>query len=145
MLAKDIKIKTILRQRAFIAEQLLQSGESKNRDGDPAYQYSGHIYPENIEYFENEGYDVTPVKSDMLTAMLKGLPIHIFTPKEDIELGMNDMQDAEALLKQEQEEKERRKQEIHAVAESAADELFEKIFGVPRPYAEGPDYPDEEG
>ncbi|MBQ2835882.1 MAG: hypothetical protein IJE68_03510 [Clostridia bacterium] len=144
MLAKDIKIKTLLRQRAFIEEQLSSASDSRNEDGDPAYCYTGYIYPENIEYFKNEGFDVTRVKSDMLTAARKGLPSYLFTPNNDIELGMNDMQDAEELLEKEKEEHNQRKQEIHAVAEATADRLLEHIFGVPRPYADGPDSSDED-
>ena len=144
MLAKDIKVKTLLRQRTFIEELLTKLGNSKNRDGHPAYSYIGYVYPENIEYFENEGFDVTLVKSDLLTADLKGLPLHVFIPKEDIELGMNDMQEAEELLKQEQDARNQREQEIHAAAEAVADDFFERVFGVPRPYADGPDSSDED-
>ena len=144
MLAKDIKVKTLLRQRDYIEKELSKAGDSKNRDGDPTYTYCGCIYPENIEYFENEGFDIALVKSDMLTAALRGHRLYLFTPKEDIELGMNDMQDAEELLKKEQKENKQWEEEIHAAAEAAADDILGCIFGVPRPYADGPDSSDED-
>ena len=43
MLAKELKIKTMKKQREFIKKQL--SHVDTRNDGDTAYRYVGHIYP----------------------------------------------------------------------------------------------------
>ncbi len=77
MLAKEIKIKTIKRQREFITEQLAST--VNREDGDCAYTYVGYIYPEVIQHFKSEGFTVKPVESDLMLAMTKGVPIYLFT------------------------------------------------------------------
>ena len=56
MLAKEVKIKTILKQRSFIENGL--SLAPHNKDGDPSFRYIGYLYPENARYFRNKGYDI---------------------------------------------------------------------------------------
>ena len=76
MLAKELKIKTLKKQREFIEEQL--SLADTRKDGDTSYTFVGHIYPEVIKYFEEEGFVVTRVPhSDMLTAATKGTPVDL--------------------------------------------------------------------
>lgn len=77
MLAKEVKIKTMKKQREFIKKQLL--GTSKDKDGDTSYRYVGYIYPEVRKYFENEGYDVREVKNEAVLGFTKGLPLFVFT------------------------------------------------------------------
>lgn len=93
MLAKELKIKTLKKQREFIAEQL--SHVDTRGDGDTAYSYVGYIHPEVIKHFESEGFVVTPVKSDMLNVATKGKPVYVFTIG-DIELTEEELQQAEA-------------------------------------------------
>lgn len=93
MLAKELKIKTLKKQREFIKNQL--SHADVRKDGDTAYPYVGHIYPEVIEYFESEGFIVTKVESDLLTALTKGMPIYIFVVG-DVKLTKEEIQEAEA-------------------------------------------------
>lgn len=71
MLAKEIKINNIKRQREFIKKQLENRLKHPNKDGDTAYRYIGHILPEVIEYFKGEGYNVERVVSEELTAATK--------------------------------------------------------------------------
>ena len=108
MLAKEIKIKTIKKQREFIKNQLASA--INREDGDCAYTYVGHIYPEVIQYFQSEGFVVTLVKSDLMLAMTKGVPIYLFT--------VNSIALSEEELKQAEE------------YDSTTDELMKSIFGV---------------
>ena len=93
MLAKELKIKTLKKQREFIKEQL--SHGDVRRDGDTAYRYVGHIYPEVIAYFESEGFSVKKVESDLMTALTKGMPTYIFVVG-DVKLTEEELQAAEA-------------------------------------------------
>lgn len=93
MLAKELKIKTLKKQREFIQEQL--SHADTRNDGDTAYRYVGHLYPEVIKHFESEGFVVTQVHSDLLSAMVKGLPVYLFTVG-DVELSEEELEQAEA-------------------------------------------------
>lgn len=93
MLAKELKIKTMKRQREFILRQL--SNADNRDDGDTAYRYVGHIYPEVIEYFENEGFVVTQVNSELMSAISRGLPVYVFTVG-DIKLSEEELKRAEA-------------------------------------------------
>ena len=93
MLAKEVKIKTLKRQREFIEEKLMKISTSQN-DGDSSYSYVGYVYPEVIKYFEDEGFVVTPVKSEMVTAMAKGRPVYLFTVG-DIKLSEEELKQAE--------------------------------------------------
>lgn len=93
MLAKDIKIKTLKKQREFIKEQL--SHVDFQKDGNPAYCYIGYIYPEVINYFEEEeGLLVSQVHSDLLSVLTKGMPVYRFIP--NIKLSDEEMKQAEA-------------------------------------------------
>lgn len=94
LLAKEIKIQTIRKQREFIRKQLLET--KKNKDGDTAYCYVGHIFPEVIKYFEKEGFTITKVQSELLSAMTKGIPVYVFTIDDTIVLNEEDLQQAEA-------------------------------------------------
>jgi len=80
MLAKETKIHNLIHQRNFIRAML----EAPKKDGDPAYRYSGYVYPENREYFEKEGYDITTLTSTEALKITDGLPLNIFIPCENI-------------------------------------------------------------
>ena len=93
MLAKEIKIMTLKRQREFIEKQLRQITMDRD-DGDSSYSYVGYIYPEVIKHFEKEGFVVTLLKSDMLLVATRGLPMYLFTVG-DIPLSKEEMKQAE--------------------------------------------------
>lgn len=95
MLAKEVKIKNIKKQREFIKEQLEHRLDHQNKDGDTAYRYVGHVLPEVIAYFTNEGYKVERITSDMLTAATKGLPVYLFTISDDVVLNDEELKAAE--------------------------------------------------
>lgn len=94
MLAKEIKIKTLKQQREFILKELTHLPECR-KDGNCLYRYVGYIYPEVIEYFRNEGFTVTEIKSDFITALSEGSPVYIFTVSDDIKLSEKEMEQAE--------------------------------------------------
>lgn len=94
LLAKEIKIQTIRKQREFIRKQLLKTKRSV--DGDTSYCYVGHIFPEVIKYFEKEGFAVTKVQSELLSAITKGIPVYVFTIDDLVQLNEKDLQQAEA-------------------------------------------------
>ena len=124
MLAKEIKIRTIKQQREIIKEAINNIASYKG-DGDSAYIYVGHVYPENIEYFKSEGFEVTKLESDLLIAFAKGMPVYLFTIRDDVVLTEEEMQQAEAVNIQEQEDRRT----------ITLEELFEQSD----PYEYGPD------
>ena len=95
MLAKDIKIQNLKRQREFIREQLLTKAAGFAYDGDVAYTYVGYIFPEVKMYFEGEGFDVEEVYVEELDAKFGGKPIHLFTPRDNIKLTADEQTMAE--------------------------------------------------
>ena len=114
MLGRKIKIMTILRQREFITRQLEDTGYAAN--GNPAYTYIGYIYPENEAYFYSEGWRITEVKCDILTADVEGLPIWLFRPQDDIMLTDEELEKAEQYIELREEypsEEDSRKNKIN--------------------------------
>lgn len=93
MLAKELKIKTLKKQRKFIKDQL--SHADAGNDGNTAYRYAGHVYPEVIKYFESEGFVVTQVHSELLTALANGMPVYLFAVG-DVELSEEELEQSEA-------------------------------------------------
>ena len=82
MLGKEIKIATLMKQRRFIEEQLKRAPERSN-DGDVSYRYVGHVYKENIKFFENEGFFIYREYSEKLVAEVHGLPVYVFVPDDE--------------------------------------------------------------
>ena len=97
MLAKEVKIKNFKRQREFIKEQLENRQENLREDGDTAYRYIGHIFPEVIGYFESEGFDIKKNESELLLASTKGLPVYTFTIRDDVVLNEEELKAAEEI------------------------------------------------
>ena len=85
MLAKEIKIRNLIRQRDFIKEQL----DLTLLNGNAAVSYVGEVFLENFEYFTEEGLTVRKLDSERILAENMGMPIYVFsarnadlTPKE---------------------------------------------------------------
>ncbi|MGN1327474.1 MAG: hypothetical protein ACI4VQ_05330 [Clostridia bacterium] len=105
MLAKDEKIKKLMLQRMYIKERLstnaLSTHEGENiwdalNDengiiGDPSYLYPGYVYPENVRYFQKEGYDVKEIQPQDGFAVTKGRPAFLFTPSNSVLLDEKEM------------------------------------------------------
>lgn len=99
MLGKEVKIATIMKQRRFI-EQQLKDAPKRSEDGDVSYRYVGHVYQENIEFFQNEGFFIYQPCSDSLTANTHGLPVYVFIPDDEkIILTKEELKQAEEAIK----------------------------------------------
>lgn len=92
MLAKELKIKNLKKQRDFIEGMLRFVADEKN--GDISATYVGYVFPENVSHFQAEGYDVVRIKSDCLTAAVEGSPVYLFIP-QDIVLTEEELKQAE--------------------------------------------------
>lgn len=95
MLAKELKIKNIKRQREFIQEQIEKMLKHPNEDGNTAYPYVGYVFPEVIDYFKGEGFAVKRVNSEMLIAATKGVPAYLFIVSDEVKLSEEEMKEAE--------------------------------------------------
>lgn len=93
MLAKEIKIKTLRRQQNFIEGQIKKAVSSK--DADHSYAYVGHVYPEVIEHFKKEGFNVQIITSEWALALSKGRALNVFTVRDDITLSAEEQKQAE--------------------------------------------------
>ena len=122
LLAKKLKIKTLKKQREYIQKSIF-SLASRGVAGDPAFIYSGYIYPEVIRYFEEQGFDIKLVKADIVMATNKGKPLYIFTPKDNLELSEEEMRKAESYIATQV------LNEQQTDAETIADGLLSSIFG----------------
>ncbi len=110
MLAKEIKIRNIKKQRGFIENQLRGLMDPERKDGDTAYRYTGQILPEVIEHFTNEGFKVERISSDEFTAATKGLPAYLFTISDQVVLTDEDLENSRSILAKEIKIKNIRKQ-----------------------------------
>lgn len=63
MLAKEIKISIMKKQKDFIAEAILKVAKACS-DGCAVYKYCGFIYPEVQKALEEEGIKFTPISPD---------------------------------------------------------------------------------
>ncbi len=89
MLAREIKIRTLVKQQRFIEEQLRAT--ISKEDGNPSYKYIGQVYPEVIEYFEKSGFSVIEVNSSFLRALTHGQPVYLFRISNEIKLTENEL------------------------------------------------------
>ena len=80
MLAKELKVRELIRQRNFIKGEL----KTPRPDGDPSYRYIGYVFPENKKHFEENGYNVTTFFGVEVLPVTEGKPLNVFTPKDDI-------------------------------------------------------------
>ncbi len=68
----------------------------KNNFTYTVYMYTGHLHPEVIKYFEEEGFTITKLQSDILNLVTKGLPTYLFTVSDEIVLSDEELKEAEA-------------------------------------------------
>jgi len=90
MLAKIAKMQNLRKQRDYIYSQLtylIQNSE----DGDITYHYLGQIFPENVRYFEEEGFKIVKVQTDLLTSLTLYPELNVFVIG-DIELSMDELE-----------------------------------------------------
>lgn len=124
MLAKEIKIKNIKKQREFIESQLRKVSKL-NTDGDISYTYIGYIFPEVQKHFVKEGFKINQYMSDFIAASTNGKPINLFTIKDDVQLSDAELEEAEKNFETEDEMFTR------IVKESGIENPFEAVFADP--------------
>ena len=95
MRANEVVSANLKKQRNFIERQLRKIAADCNFDGDPSYPYTGYIFPANIQYFEDIGFNVIEVKNEMLVAKNNGRPTYLFTPKNSLVQTDEDMSSSE--------------------------------------------------
>ena len=92
MLAKEIKIRNLIRQREFIKKQL----DLTLLNGNAAVSYVGEVFPENLDYFhDEEGYDVQRLDSKEILTANMGMPIYVFS-SSDVKLTPEELEKAES-------------------------------------------------
>lgn len=100
MLAKTIKIKTMMTQREDLKE-LLSDPECWSCG---YVEFEGFIYPENLKYFENEGFTISrKLPRDLMGLMGCEIPTYLFTVNS-VELNEQELAEAEAYKPEEEEE-----------------------------------------
>lgn len=97
MLAKNMKIQTLMAQRHFIIE-MMKKVYKEREDGNAIFLYKGIIYPENIRYFSDEGFAIRTLDSERIIAEY-GVPLNVFYPKAEIELNESEIMMSEELVK----------------------------------------------
>ena len=103
-LARQIKITTLMRQRDFIELRINDRSRDINPDksvdeqfkdedycGDPSYTYVGYVYPENVRYFQAEGFDVQEIHPQDGFAITRGHPVFLFTPSATVQLTQKEL------------------------------------------------------
>ena len=95
MLAKKLKIRNIKQQREFIKYQLEMLLENPREDGRVDYQFIGYIFPEVIDYFHEQGFNVEITKVESGQAKIYGRSVYIFTPSDEIKLSEEEIERSE--------------------------------------------------
>lgn len=94
MVAKEVMIANIKRQKDFIMKSAMEAKQSE--DGDPSFPYIGYIYPEVKLYFEvSEGLVFKEVHNEQLMAKYFGRPVWCIMPQDKIELNDEERKQAE--------------------------------------------------
>lgn len=93
MLAKELKIKHLKEQREIIEKGLIRSKG--------CYIYVGEIFPENIEYFESQGFEVSIIAVEMLEALRGGKTTWLISIDSELKLSEEEMKQAEEYVKEE--------------------------------------------
>lgn len=93
MLAKELKIQNIKRQREFIKSRFELLINEPNKDGDTAFVYVGHVLPEVTAFFQVEGFCVEKVSSGTIETQY--LPVYLFTISDQTILDKEEAKKAE--------------------------------------------------
>ena len=90
MLAKTIKIQNLYVQREYIERKLLMASEK----GDPSFIYEGHIYPENVDYFQQQGIVINRASVVIDPKVINALPAHLITISPALKLTREELSEA---------------------------------------------------
>lgn len=97
MLAKELKIQNIKRQREYLKKTFKKLKHNPDDDGDCTILYLGTLYPETISYLVTEGFCVKTLKSESTLALTNGYPLNIITISDDIKLSESERTKAESI------------------------------------------------
>ena len=99
MLAKELKIQNLKRQREFIDLRLQEYLKNPPIDGGVTFTYYGKLFPETISYFTSNGFNVSCLTVDSAAntrfGLPVGLPIYCFSVSDDIALTDEELKIAE--------------------------------------------------
>ena len=96
MLATDIKIAGLKRQKDFFKNCFKKLQKSPRINGDSLIVYKGHLYPETMTYLITEGFTIKRFDSDVILASTGGYPIyHIFV--DNIKLSASEQTKADTV------------------------------------------------
>lgn len=93
MLAKELKIQNLKRQREFIKSRIELLINEPSKDGDTALVYVGHVLPEVTAFLQGEGFCVNKVSSGTIETQY--LPVYLFTISDKTILNDDDGKRAE--------------------------------------------------
>ena len=93
ILAKELKIQNLKRQREFIKSTVELMIKEPDKDGDTTFVYVGHVFPEVIAYFQGEGFCVKKVSDG--TIETRYIPVYLFTISDKTILDDDDGKKAE--------------------------------------------------
>lgn len=85
-LARSVKIANISMQRLFLEKTALKLSNIPEPSGDPTFRYVGYLFPENVEWLKQNGFDVFDTRIDTTDGNHAGLPLYIITPSDNITL-----------------------------------------------------------
>ena len=100
MLAKELKIKTLMKQRKYIEDMI--SNTQYNVDGDTSIVYVGKIYPENLAYFNAQGYAVDTYSSDDILKSAGGRPINLIYISNEVRLSKEEIERSQEINKEDE-------------------------------------------
>lgn len=93
MLAKELKIQNLKRQREFIKSNVELMIKEPDKDGDTTFVYVGHVFSEVIAYFQGEGFCVKKVSDG--TIETRYIPVYLFTISDQTILNEDEEKTAE--------------------------------------------------
>jgi len=79
-----------------IQQRILKERAIKTRnDGNPAFTYTGYLFPELRKYYEAQEYKVQTYDYPEILIKNGGMPLNIFFPNNDISLSDEEIKESE--------------------------------------------------
>ena len=89
--ALSLKISNLILQRKYFEEIFSKKTSFPSPDGDPSFRYTGHIFPENILWLKQSGFDVFTTRCLDSDSEKYGFEIYVITPSHFITLSNEEM------------------------------------------------------
>ena len=96
MLAKDLMINSLNRQKLFIINRITAMTINPSRDGETSIRYIGEIFPQVRKFLEDEGFVITCCGRFPIGHKLGGYPLNLITIK-DFSLTEEELEKAESV------------------------------------------------